>query len=295
MRTPRRTRQMLALGGAGLLLFGATACGSGSNSPQAQSYPGSGTQNQGSQNQNGQAQGRFPGANGQVAAVSGSTAQVQSQLSGQVAVTWTGSTSFTKQVSTTLAAVRTGVCVMVEPTSASASSASPGAMPTTVTAAHVRITAKTNGSCTPTFRGGGTGPQTQGNGAQGLPPGGAAPEGGTVPGGGTGRTQFRGFGAFGEVTAVSGTGFTVATTVPNGSSTSTTRVTVTVAKSTTYTTTAKGSATDVKVGVCLRAEGTTDNTGAVTARTIAVSPSTGGQCGMVFSRNVAPGAGTQVS
>ena len=39
-----------------------------------------------------------PGGSGKVAAVSGSTAQVQGQ-GGQVAVTWTAKTTFTQQVS----------------------------------------------------------------------------------------------------------------------------------------------------------------------------------------------------
>ena len=54
-----------------------------------------------------------PGASGEVAAVSGSTAQVQSDQRGQVAVTWTEDTTFTQQVDATLADVTVGSCVMV--------------------------------------------------------------------------------------------------------------------------------------------------------------------------------------
>jgi hypothetical protein len=54
----------------------------------------------------------MPGANGKVAAVTDSTAQVQG-MDGQVAVTWTGSTTFTKDVSATLADVEVGDCVLV--------------------------------------------------------------------------------------------------------------------------------------------------------------------------------------
>lgn len=279
-------RNLVVLSGAGALLL--SGCGS-SGSPDAsgtapQSYggPQNGTQN-GTRGQNGPA----PGANGKVAAVDGSTAQVQNATAGQVAVTWNGSTTFTKQVSTTRAAVKTGVCVAAEPTSDSSSSSQ-----TEVTAASVRITAKTNGSCTPVLRGGGPqlqqnggGPQTQGDGPGGPPTDGAAPD----------RTQLRGFGAFGEVTGVTANGFTVTATMPTGQGTSDTEtrtVTVTVTSATTYTTTAKGAASDVKVGVCVRAEGTTDSTGAVTAKTIAVTPPVDGQCGgMVFRRDGAPDSG----
>ncbi len=86
-------------------------------------------------------------------------------------------------------------------------------------------------------------------------------------------------GAVGEVTAVSATGFTVKSVMPGSSSSGTTSVTVTVAAGTTYTTTAKGAASDVKVGTCVAADGSTDQTGAVTARTIAISPPQDGQCG----------------
>jgi hypothetical protein len=113
-----------------------------------------------------------------------------------------------------------------------------------------------------------------------------------------GATRIRGaFGAFGKVTAVSGSGFTVSATVPkaDASSSSTpsteqTTVTVTVDGSTTYTTDGPATPADVKVGVCLRAQGTVDSTGAVTAKTVALSTPTDGQCGAVFVRR-GPGEG----
>jgi hypothetical protein len=291
----RTSRTLLAVAGATVLLLGAAACGSSSpkadgNTPQAYG---------GSQNGN-QAQGRTgpPGADGKVAAVDGSTAQVQNQMTGQVAVSWTSATTFTKQVSTTKAAVTTGTCVMVEPAQGSA-----GDSATAVTAASVRILPKTNGSCTPALRGGG--PQVQQNGG-GPPAGGSAEGPGSSPGSGPagggrpGRNQLRGFGAFGEVTGVTASGFTVSATMPTGgtgsgtgSGTRTSTVRVTTSPSTTYTTTAKAAASDVKVGVCLRAEGTADSTGAISARTIAVTPPVNGQCGgMVFRRDGGPGQGS---
>lgn len=286
MRTSRMT---LALCGAAAVLLGAGACGGGSKdatgtTPQsygdAQKGPQSGSQGDGP-----------PGASGTVAAVDGSTAQVQNPMSGQVAVSWTSATTFTKQVAAARTDVKTGVCVVVEPTRSTGSAGS-GAEdttpPTEVAAAAVRITAKTNGTCAPAIRAGAPqlqrngdgGPQVQG---EGPPPDDATP----------GRTQLRGFGAFGEVTGVTADGFTVSSAQPagNGSETEATTITVTVTAATTYTTMAKGTASDVKVGVCVRADGTVDGTGAVTAKTIAVTPPQDGQCGaMTFRRDGAPGS-----
>jgi hypothetical protein len=100
-------------------------------------------------------------------------------------------------------------------------------------------------------------------------------------------------GAVGEVTAVSASGFTVASVEPG--SDDATPVTVTVDDGTTYTATAKGAASDVKVGVCVVANGTTDDTGAVTARTIAVSQPRDGQCGGFMRFKSGDGASTQES
>ena len=258
------TRKVAAACGAAVLLLAASACGNsngndGNASGQTNDQGGPQSQRQG---------GRFPGANGKVAAVADKTAQVQG-TDGQVAVTWTSATTFTKDMGAALADVKVGTCVLV----GSGDQPSAGRTPATeVTAASVRITPKTNGSCGAGMRGPGGGPGGSGSGPQvnGTPPEGA-PSGGARP-------QLRGFGgAVGEVTAVSSTGFTVAS-VTSGSSGSTT-VTVKVDADTTYTTTGKAAASDVKIGVCIAANGTTDDTGAVTARTIAVSQPQDGQCG----------------
>jgi hypothetical protein len=98
---------------------------------------------------------------------------------------------------------------------------------------------------------------------------------------------------FGQVTAVSGSGFTVAAetfagrqgsaasapTTPSGTPSLTTRaVTVTTTGATTYTTTKAATAAALSVGKCVSARGATDSTGAVTATTIAVTPAVGGAC-----------------
>jgi hypothetical protein len=275
----RLNRKVATACGAGLLLLGASACGGNQANATGQTGEQSG--------QNGPqtgSNGAMPGANGKVAAVDGSTAQVQSQQDGQVAVSWNGSTTFTKQVSAKLADIKVGDCVLV--TSADTSSSDSGTtQPTKVTAASVRIAEPVNGTCGPTLRGGPGG--TQGDGSQDSGPqlndgGGSGPPASGPPG--DGQTKLRGFGgASGEVTAVSATGFTVAAITPG--SDDKTSVTVTVAGDTTYTTTAKGAASDVKVGVCVQAMGKPDDTGAVTATRIAVSPAVDGECGGFMMRS----------
>lgn len=271
------TRTIAAACGAGVLLVGATACGS-SGDEQTPTRSSGTTTDQGAPSTIRQA----PGADGEVAAVDGSTAQVQSSDAGQVAVTWTATTTFTKQVAASLADVVVGDCVMVAPVESEepGSDAAP-TQPTEVTAASVRISEPTDGACAPTGGpGGGMGPP---DGAPASPPDGA-------------RTQVRGIGgAFGTVSAVSDDGFTVVSSFPGAEAETT--VAVTVAKATTYSTTAEGAASDVQVGVCVRAEGKTDSTGAVTATRIAVSPAVDGECtgGMVRFRSGAPNATGQAS
>ena len=266
--------------GSVLLLLGASACGSGGPEGDHASATADASEQAAPRiQQQGGPDGRVPGANGKVAAVDGSTAQVQG-MEGQVAVTWNASTTFTKQVSAGLSDVDVGDCVLV---GSDAEPSADGAGPVTeVTAASVRITAKTDGSCGPGVRGPG-GSDGAGGGPQfdGSPP--------DAPGGAS--PQIRGFGgAVGEVTAVSATGFTVASVMPG--SDDETAVAVTVDDGTTYTTMAPGVASDVEVGVCVQADGSADEAGAVTAETIAVSPPQDGQCGAFMRFRSSDGSGT---
>ncbi|GAB4006521.1 hypothetical protein GCM10028772_16840 [Nocardioides ultimimeridianus] len=87
----------------------------------------------------------------------------------------------------------------------------------------------------------------------------------------------QGFGVVGKVTAVSAHGFTVASSMPGASGSSST-VTVTTTGSTTYTAQQKASLGALKVGRCLQATGSTDATGAVTATRAAVSDAVDGSC-----------------
>ena len=247
----------------------AAGCGSSSN----QGAGSTGNEQAGGQPAGqaaGQAGGGAPAGSGKVTDVSGSTAQVQGQQS-QVAVTWTGSTAFTKDVTTDASAVKVGSCVTAFATPTSGSSTTTDS----VAAATVRITAATNGSCTIQRGAGGSGP-----GGAGTPPSGA-PEGGTQqrPSGRPSNGTGRGFGAIGKVTKVTASGFTVASQQRGSSTSKTTTVTVTTSGKTVFSTTAKASATDVKVGVCVTSRGKADDTGAITATTIAVSQPVNDECG----------------
>jgi hypothetical protein len=259
----RLTRTLAAAGGATLLLIGAAACGSAGPATTANGPSAEGGQQGGPRNQQA---GSVPGAVGKVAAVADHTAQVQG-MQGQVAVSWTTATKFTQEVPASLSDVKVGTCVLVLPSDQGTGAGSSGSgVPTAVTASGVRISEPTDGTCNPVRGPGGAGgPQLQG-----TPPSGA-PQGGPRP-------QVRGLGgAMGKVTAVSASGFTVSSVMPG--STAATTVTVTVGAATTYTTTATGAPTDVKVGVCVQAQGAADDTGAVTATRIAVSTPQDGQCG----------------
>jgi hypothetical protein len=294
-------RQILAALGAGMLLVaGAAACGSSTPTNASAATEQGSSQNSG-QGQTGSQQTRFPGANGLIAAVEGSTAQVQSQQDGQVAVTWNGSTTFTKQVSAKLSDVKVGSCVVVAPAAPASTGGAGGASstattaPTTVAATTVRISPKgTDGSCSGSFGGAGGGTRPQFNGQAG---GSGGFSGGSQPPQGAGSRQiFRGFGgAFGEVTSVGANSLVVKASTPQfsqtgGTPTTTTRnVTVTVTKTTTYTTTGKGAASDVKVGQCMRAQGSSDSTGAVTAKTVQISAATNGACSTTFARGAGAG------
>lgn len=288
----------------------AAACG-GASSPSGSDAPVGGTGQQG-QNGPGTGQGRVPGTFGLVAQISGHTLQVQS-ADAQTAVSYTSATKFSQTVDTTKAAVKAGACVVVRSQDATGTNQSstgtpttPPAQPKAVTAASVEVSAATGGRCSAAaggFGGGGFGgPGGFRSGTTGGPTAGptGTPTFGSGAGGqngqpGSGTRRF--FGAavtFGQVTSVTSSGFVVAAVTFSGRgagsgsatgstptstpSTTTRSVTVTETGSTTYTTTAAAQASALAVGKCVAARGTTDDTGAVTAATIAISPATNGQC-----------------
>ena len=250
-----------------------TAAGCGGSAEQEAPVSGDTQQTPG---QAGGPGGGLPGGSGKVVDVSGSTAQVQSQQS-QVAVSWTGSTTFTKEVTTDASAIKVGVCVMAFGDPASGNDSSSGDVAVTT----ARITEPSDGSCT--MSGGFGGPRGGGTPPSGAPEGGSRQRPTDLPSDGV--SVGRGFGgAIGEVTKVTSAGFTVASQQPGSDDTKATSVTVTTGADTTYTTTAKASSSDVKAGVCVTSMGDADDTGAISAKTIAVSQPVDDACGFAGMR-----------
>jgi Domain of unknown function (DUF5666) len=214
-----------------------------------------------------------PGASGRIAAVSGRTAQVQSDASGQVAVTWTGRTEISQEVDAARTDVAVGDCVMVV-----ADEADDADEADVVAADTVRITEPEDGSCGTRRREGG-GP---GEGPT------APPEGDLVTGAPGERPEGMPGGTAGQVVAVTDDGFTVEAMRPtdDGSTPDSTQVEVTVSSATTYTTTADATAAAVEVGRCLTAVGDADDTGAVTATRIDLTDPVGGACDTGFAVRV---------
>jgi Domain of unknown function (DUF5666) len=302
-----RPYAVVAVASAAALLL--SACGgSGSNSaPSDAQTGGTGLQGQPNQGDGNGPVGRVPGTFGLIAQINGKTLQVQS-ANAQTAVTYSAATTFSQTVATARSAVKVGDCVVVRsPAGSTAGSAtgspSPAAQPSSVTAASVEVSAATNGQCGIGAAGGFGGFSGGAGGGFGRPGGtstaGSQPTGQPTgqPGGpGRGNGQ-RTFGAmiFGRVTSTSGAGFVfsaetfagrgagtagaTASPRPSGTPTFTNRaVTVTTTASTTYTTTKAASATALAVGKCVAARGQADDTGAVTATTIAISAAQNGQC-----------------
>lgn len=298
---PATTRVFGIAGSALLLAASLAACSSSSSStdtaaPAAGSTQAAGGGNgSGGNGSGGNGQGRVPGANGLVAAVNGSTMQVQG-ASDQTAVTWTSSTTFAQYVKASLSDVSVGSCVVVTApaSTGTATGGQEAAGTTAVTAGTVRVRTATDGECAGGF-GGGAG------GRGGQPPSG----GGTASTGGTGQGNAGqgGFGSFargavGKVTAVKdgvitvsetrrgaggGAGATGSASSPGSSSSAgsvmqATTVTVTTTATTTYEKEATATSADVKVGACASAQGKTDDTGALAATSVTLSPAVGGKC-----------------
>jgi hypothetical protein len=269
---PRTTRALLLTASlAGVLLLAACSGSSGGSAGAAggsSSAPAAGSSASPSAGAAGRANGfRGPAASGTIAAITGTTMQVQNQQSGQVAVRWTGTTAFTAEVAASASTIKVGTCVTVAGASGTSATA------TSFAAATVRV----EPSCT--LGTGSARPSGFPSGARpsGVPSG-ARPSG--FPGGGRQATA-RAF-AVGKVSAVSGSKLTI-TGRTFGSSGSTTR-TVTLTGSTKITTTAKASAKSLAVGKCVTAQGKADSSGAVTASRVAVSNPTGGTCTAGFGR-----------
>jgi hypothetical protein len=258
---PRRlATRHLGIGAAALIVAAIVlaACGSASSAPTTSSSAPPTSSTPGATRGGGAA----PGASGTIASVSGSSMEVQNPTTGQTTVDYSATTAFSQTVPGSAASLTVGSCISAFGTPASGSTS--GGLSGPITATTVSITQPTSSGCTTgfggrSFPGGGSGRPPGG----GTRPGGARFGGGTRPGGGSfGR-------AFGSVTAVSGSTVTVSEKNPVTQKTSSVPVTLTA--STTYTTPASASASDLAVGKCARATGTAGSTGAIAATSITIS------------------------
>jgi hypothetical protein len=244
------------------------------------------------------------GAVGSVAALSGSSMEVQNPSTGQTTVSWTATTTFSKSVTESVSAVSVGDCVTATGSTSKKSK-------TTIAAHSVTLTTpRSDGTCAPSAGG----PFRIGAGSGGPPAGGFRfrtgsggasnkfPEGGsgprTLPGGGAAnnfRKQLANLDiASGKVTAVNGSTLTVSgislspgsfagrgksnskTKAPAKPKTQTLKVTTT--SSTPVNTSQSVTSGDLAVGDCVSAFGPAATNGSVTATTVRITSTGGGDC-----------------
>ncbi len=285
-RVPVPLRAAVAAGLGAAVLHTAACSSSGA---AAQSSPSAAPSGGGA----GQTSRRFDGTSGLIAEIDGKTLQVQGAEE-QTAVTYTSSTTFTTQVADKASDIRAGECVSVRSASDGASASPEATGSTSVTATSVTVAEASGGSCQ-----GAVGGFDRDRGRSfGTRPSGA-PSAGTASGRRPGAfpSGARSFGRMvsGKVTKVSGDTLTVAVVRPTGGgrstgaspssgatagSATTTATTVTLTATTSVTRTETTNFSALKVGLCALAQGRTDSTGAVTAKSIRLSAATHGSCTM---------------
>lgn len=246
----------------------------------------------------------FPGASGLLAQIDGSTLQVQG-TDAQVAVTYSAATTFTNTVPSHLSGIVVGACVQARsartPTGAggAAPTSAPSATSATsdpIKAVSVEISPAVNGTCAALGGLRPTGGPPPGSTGDANPPAGApTPDRTRGPGGDGNGFAGNGFGAFGKVTAVSGASFTVESSRPqNGTATTASPVarTVETSATTTFTQTKAASSKALALGQCVTALGKGDDTGSISATSIALRPAENGACSTGFGGRGASGAPT---
>ena len=249
------------------------------------------------------------GATGSVAALSASSMEVQNPASGQTTVNWTSSTTFSKSVTESVSAVTVGECVTATGTASKKSK-------TTIAARSITVRApSSSGTCG--AAGAGRGGFRTGFGSGGPPAGGFQPRSGSgsgpvtfpegggprnFPGGGAAGNNFRKQLAnldiaSGKVTAVNGSTITVlgisispGTFAPPAKSNSgsskpkqlarpkTQTLKITASSTTPVNTTQSVSSGALAVGDCVSAFGPAATNGAVTATTVRITSTGGGNC-----------------
>ena len=246
----------------------------------------------------------FPGASGLLAQIDGTTLQVQS-AEAQTAVTYSAATTFTNTVVARLSDVLVGACVQARtamPASGTGGprpTADPNAINGPIVAASVEISPAVNGTCSALGGLRTAGVRSPGAAGDPTPSSGTPNPGrtrGTSGGGnGFGGNGFGGLGAFGKVTAVNGTSFTVESMRPQGGSTTPVVPTAQIVKTsatTKFTLTRAASAKALVVGLCVTAMGKASDTGSVAATAIMLRPAQNGSCSSGFGRRGPDGGPT---
>ena len=229
---------------------------------------------------------RGPEAFGLAAAISGRTVQVQDPATGQVAVTYTPTTTFTASRKVPLSAIKPGDCITAISAVSTSTEATPApaATRTALTAATIAITSTTSATCTLGGAGGGPGSAPGGTGQSGRPAG--APRSGSTFSPGSTPRAFAAA-TSGKVVTVSGSTIRL-TSTRSGQATT---VTVTTSPATTATEVVRSTAKALKVGECVSANGTANSIGAVTATRIALSTPGPNGCTSGFGRRFGSSTG----
>jgi hypothetical protein len=231
------------------------------------------------------------GASGSVAALNGTSMEVQNPNSGQTTVNWNSTTLFSKTVSESVSAITVGDCVTATGTVSKKSK-------TTVAARDITVsTPNSTGACGGSSLNGRSS-SDGGTHAGGPPPGGAefrtGSGGANLPKGASGNPprQLASFSiASGKVTAVNGSTVIVSgISVSPGSLPASTKgktkptapkvqtLKVTTTSSTPVSATQTAASTDLAVGDCVSAIGPAATNGAVTASTVHIISTGGGNC-----------------
>lgn len=291
MTPAESSRRAVALGAAALALAAfVAACGGGASAPRATgATPTTSSGTAGSGGGTGPAgsasRGGFPGVSGSVAAVTGTSMEVQNPSTGQTTVAWTSSTRWSETSTVTAGDLAPGQCVTIVGTRSGSA----------LTARTVTISpAPSGGSCRV-----GAAP---GSGRAGAFAGRQRSNGGRAPNAPAIPLAL----LFGQIVSHSGPTLTVHGTLSaggfarpgssSGLSTPTTvaptTLVVDLSPTTTYTETRSATASDVAVGDCVVATGSADTTGAVTARVVRITSTGGGTCPTGFGRFGGGGAGS---
>ena len=297
---PRLTRAGGVIASAVLAALALAACGGAAAGPSATTAAPVGTRAAGV----GAGAPRNPGVTGLIAAIEGTTMQVQSTTK-QTAVGWTPSTRITRSAAGTPADIVVGSCVVVRSVMTDTTAGSAAGANGPVPAASVAVLPAVNGSCLDAV--GGAGGIRAGDGFPtgapvNRPAGDQLPPGATGAPGGPGGRGFGGFGVAGQVMSLGDGEFIVASIgrpddggaagVTASASVATTPVTVTILSATTVTVTKAAAAGDIKLGLCATAIGAADDIGKVTATSIVLRDPVSGSCATAggFGGPGAPGA-----